>query len=156
MNKNKTYEAPELFHPDLNNARAAAVEVLADAQPVVEVDAVEESLAAYGQGRARAAGAEGAVVDQRTKPLRRARHGRVELFEAALHFDAHRRTENFSYVRHATRILPEYLILLVEAKLGKRDSSIHTLALRARLQVGEAPFADEARARPWRILCYDF
>ena len=128
MNENKTYEAPELFHPDLHNARAATVQVLAD-----EVDAVEESLTADRERRARAAGAERAVIYQRTEPLRRARYRTIEFLEAALHFDADCGTQDLSYVRHAPGILPEYLILLVEAKLGKRDSSVDALAVRARL-----------------------
>ena len=126
-------KAPELFYPDLHNARAATVEVLADAQSVVEVDPVEEALAANRQGRAGAAGAECAVVDQSTKSLRRAGHGRVELFEASLHFDAHCRTQDFSYVRHAPGILPEDLILFIEAKLWERYPAVDALTLRTRL-----------------------
>ena len=64
--------------------------------------------------------------------------------------------EDLADVRDPAR--GKYLVLLVEAELGKRDSSVDTLAVRARLQVGEAPFPEQTCTRPRRVLrddCFD-
>eukprot|EP00964_Phaeocystis_antarctica_P092228 scaffold59283_cov62-Phaeocystis_antarctica.AAC.5 len=124
-------------HAHLHDPRAAAVEVLTDAQALAEIHSVEHALALDWQRRAHAARevaaaeeAELAACDVHIETLRRGQVCWILLREATAHAHLERRAEKLSHVGDAVRA--EHLEAVVPWQLGEGDAPAWSKAVRSR------------------------